>query len=113
MRIAIVGSEAIHWTPETRTEACAKIKEILIDDTYYEFNRDDPGDVTYPIIPRIIGGIQMDTKTETIRLLMIVTSSSALTPQKGSGLVEGGPWSGRSSMGRRPTLSEFNKNSDK
>lgn len=48
MRLAIVGSEAIHWTPETRTKACAKIKEILIDDTYYDFNPVDPGDITYP-----------------------------------------------------------------
>lgn len=54
MNIAIVGSEASHWTPETRTKACAKIKEILIDDTYYEFSRDDPGDITYPTL--ISGG---------------------------------------------------------
>ena len=54
MNIAIVGSEAKYWTPETRNRACAKIKEILIDDIYYDFNRDDPGDITYPTL--ISGG---------------------------------------------------------
>jgi len=50
MNIAIVGSEEIHWTPETRTQACQEIKKILIDDIYYEFNPADPGDITYPTL---------------------------------------------------------------
>ena len=54
MKIAIVGSEAKHWTPKTRELACKKIQEILIDDTYYDFNPADPGDITYPIF--ISGG---------------------------------------------------------
>lgn len=48
MRIAIVGSSGRYWSPKQRENACKKIKEILIDDVYYEFNRDDPGDITYP-----------------------------------------------------------------
>jgi len=54
MRIAIVGSEEKYWTPETREEACREIKKILTDDTYYDFNPADPGDVTYPTL--ISGG---------------------------------------------------------
>lgn len=54
MRIAIVGSEERYWTPETRALACAEIKKILTDDTYYEFNPADPGDITYPVL--ISGG---------------------------------------------------------
>jgi len=48
MRIAIVGSEAKHWTPRTRMLACKKIKEILINDDYVDYHNNNPDDVIYP-----------------------------------------------------------------
>ena len=48
MRIAIVGSESKHWTPETRELACKEIKKILISDEYIDFHNNNPYDVIYP-----------------------------------------------------------------
>ena len=53
MKIAIVGSEDKHWTPETRELACKKIKEILINDDYLDYNDNNPYD---PIYPTLISG---------------------------------------------------------
>ena len=48
MRVAIVGSSGRHWTPKQRELACKKIKDILTDEDYYDFNPGDPGDITFP-----------------------------------------------------------------
>lgn len=54
VRIAIVGSEDKYWTPQTREEACKKIKEILISDEYIDFYNNNPDDVIFPTL--ISGG---------------------------------------------------------
>jgi len=54
MRIAIVGSNEKHWTPETRTLACKEIKKILINDDYLDYVNNNPYDVIYPTL--ISGG---------------------------------------------------------
>jgi len=54
MRIAIVGSNEKHWTPETRTLACKEIKKILINDDYLDYVNNNPYNVIYPTL--ISGG---------------------------------------------------------
>ena len=54
VRIAIVGSEDKHWTPDTRESACKEIKKILINDDYLDYVNNNPYDVIYPTL--ISGG---------------------------------------------------------